>query len=303
MIYTVTLNPAIDYVVELSAFKEGTVNRSVSEKYFCGGKGINVSLVLKRLGLDSTAMGFVAGFTGEAIEENLKKQGVITEFTHIKNGISRINIKLKAERESEINGQGPEIVQSETDSFLAGFDQMKNGDVIVLAGSIPYSVDKDIYEKILECLSGKDILSVVDTSGKILINTLKYRPFLVKPNHIELSEIFGVDINTHEQAIKYAKELQKQGAVNVMVSMAEKGAVLVDENGTEHISDCPQGIVVNSVGAGDSMVAGFLAGYIEKKDYDYALKLGTAAGSATAFSTGLADLKKINEIFKRMSIN
>ncbi|MBQ3140264.1 MAG: 1-phosphofructokinase [Ruminococcus sp.] len=289
MIYTVTLNPAVDYVADCGKIELGAVNRLSGGEIFFGGKGINVSLVLRELDIPSKALGFIAGFTGEAIEKGITEKGIDTGFVHLESGFSRINIKLRCglPTETELNGQGPHISQEKTEELFSRFDKLKEGDTLVLAGSIPASLSADIYEKILAYLQEKNIRAVVDASGNLLMNVLKYRPFLVKPNNIELGEIFGCIIDTPEKAAEYAFKIKEMGAVNVLVSMAEQGAVLVDESGKVHISKAYSGTVKNTVGAGDSMVAGFIAGY-EKGGYEYALKLGTACGGATAFSEGLA---------------
>lgn len=299
MIYTVTFNPAVDYVMRLKELKTGLVNRSESEEIYFGGKGINVSIVLNQLGIKTKALGFSAGFTGTAIEQGVRAQGIETDFVRLESGCSRINVKIKAEKETELNGQGPEISNSAIEQLFEKLDKIENGDTLVLAGSIPNTLPEDIYEKILERLSGKGIRFVVDATKDLLVNVLKYKPFLIKPNNHELSEIFNAEIKTNEDIVKYAKLLQEKGAVNVLVSMAGDGSILVDENGEVHIMGVPKGKVVNSVGAGDSMVAGFIAGYTEKNDYQYALELGTASGSATAFSEGLAQK---NEIYRLLEI-
>ncbi len=298
MIYTVTFNPAVDYVMRLDTMKTGTVNRSEKEEIYFGGKGINVSLVLKQLGIESTALGFLAGFTGKAIEDGVAAQGIRTDFVRLEKGNSRINVKIKAEKETELNGQGPEISENAVRQLFEKLEKLKNDDMLILAGSIPDTLPADIYERILEKLSGKGIRFVVDATKDLLKNVLKYKPFLIKPNNHELGEIFGVTPKTNDDIIKYAGELQKMGAQNVLVSMAGDGSILTDENGNTHIMGVPKGKVVNSVGAGDSMVAGFVAGYLEKKDYDYALRLGTASGSATAFSAGLAQKEDIYKLLK-----
>lgn len=298
MIYTVTFNPAIDYVVYMDKLQFGLTNRSSSEEYYFGGKGINVSTVLSNLGFENKALGFVAGFTGEAIENGIKKLGIKTDFIHLKNGISRINIKIKSTDETEINCQGPDISEEEIESLYAKTDLISNGDTLILAGSIPDSLPKDIYENIMERLKNKNIRIAVDATKNLLLNVLKYHPFLIKPNNYELGEMFGVEISKDddEKIVKYAKELQKMGAVNVLVSLAGNGSILVDENGEYHKMGVAPVEVVNSVGAGDSMVAGFIAGYLQTKDYEYALKLGTACGGATAGSKGLATKEKIDEL-------
>lgn len=294
MIYTVTFNPAVDYVVHTEEMKVGTVNRSKSEDIYFGGKGINVSIVLNELGIKSKALGFVAGFTGEAIEKGVGEKGIETDFVHLKSGFSRINVKIKAGDETELNGQGPAIDNNAINELFCKLDKLSDGDTIVLAGSIPNTLPSDIYEKILEYLSDRQIKAVVDATKDLLVNVLKYKPFLVKPNNYELGEIFGVTLTTKDEIVKYAAKLKEMGAKNVLVSMAGDGALLLDEYGKTHICGVCRGTVKNSVGAGDSMVAGFLAGSLDG-DLEYALKLGTAAGGATAFSEGLA---KKNDIYK-----
>lgn len=292
MIYTVTFNPAIDYVVHTDEMVVGSVNRLKSEEMYCGGKGINVSLVLSALAIPSVALGFVAGFTGRAIEDGVREAGVQTDFVHLENGCSRINVKIKSGMETDLNGQGPRIPENAILQLFEKLDQLQDGDTLVLAGSIPCTLSGDIYEKILARLSTKRIRAVVDATNDLLRNVLKYKPFLVKPNNHELGEIFGVTLSGDEDIIFHAKKLKEMGAVNVLVSMAGDGAILIDEYGNIHRCGVCKGTVKNSVGAGDSMVAGFLAG-LAKGDYGYALKLGTAAGGATAFSDGLAKKEEI----------
>lgn len=299
MIYTVTFNPAIDYVIHTGKIKSGAVNRTDSEQLFFGGKGINVSFVLAELGVKSRALGFTAGFTGAAIENGIREKGIDADFVHIEHGFSRINIKIKSDEETEINGQGPEITSAALDELFKKLDKLCDGDVLVLAGSVPASLPSDIYENILERLERKKIRTVVDASGKLLLNVLKYKPFLVKPNNFELGEMFGVVLNTTEQIEHYAAKLKEMGAQNVLVSMAGDGAVLLDEYGEFHYCGVCRGVVRNSVGAGDSMVAGFIAG-IERGGYDYALKLGTACGGATAFSEGLANKLDIDRLMSEL---
>lgn len=300
MVYTVTLNPAIDYVIHVDEISVGSVNRSKSENMYCGGKGINVSLVLAELGIRSKALGFVAGFTGRAIEEGVEERGVETDFVHLKNGCSRINVKIKSQKETELNGQGPEIDAGALEQLFAKLEKFENGDTLVLAGSIPDSLSSDTYEKILERLREKEIKVVVDATKDLLVKVLKYRPFLIKPNNHELGEIFGVNIVDEEEIVRYAQKLKDMGAVNVLVSMAGDGAVLLDEHGRVHKCGVCKGTVKNSVGAGDSMVAGFIAGSLQG-DYEYALKLGTAAGGATAFSQELAKRKEIEELLQQLN--
>ncbi|MDE6742366.1 MAG: 1-phosphofructokinase [Lachnospiraceae bacterium] len=294
MVYTVTFNPAIDYVVHADHMNLGEVNRLQGEEVYFGGKGINVSNVLKELGIESKALGFVAGFTGIAIEQSLKENGVETDFVHLDKGISRINVKIKSMEETELNGQGPDIPEEKVEELFQKLDCLKDGDILILAGSIPSTLPSDIYERILAHLEGKNIKAVVDSTKDLLMKVLKYKPFLIKPNNFELGEMFGVTLKTTDEITEYAGKLKEMGAVNVLVSMAGDGAILLDENGNTHICGVCKGKVKNSVGAGDSMVAGFVAGSMDG-DYEYALKLGTASGGATAFSDGLA---KKDDIFK-----
>lgn len=299
MVYTVTFNPAIDYVVHTGEMKLGATNRSEKEEMYFGGKGINVSIVLRELGIGSKALGFTAGFTGEAIEKGLSEMGINADFVRLKNGNSRINVKIKSTEETELNGQGPDIDEASINALFAKLDKLSDGDTLILAGSIPSSLPSDIYEKILGRVSGRNIKTVVDATKDLLLNVLKYKPFLVKPNNHELGEMFGTELKTDEEIEKYARKLQEMGAVNVLISMAGDGAMLIDEYGKMHRCGVCRGTVRNSVGAGDSMVAGFTAGSL-KGDYEYALKLGTAAGGATAFSDGLAEKAKIDELLKTL---
>lgn len=300
MIYTLTLNPSIDYVVYLKEFVSGITNRTTSEEYYIGGKGINVSCILSELGIKSTALGFTAGFTGEAIERSLQEQGIQSDLIRLKNGISRINIKVKAETESEINCQGPHIEQDEFERLLDMTDKIGDGDTIVLAGSIPRTVADDTYERILKRLEDKNIRTVVDATGKLLVNCLKYKPFLIKPNKQELSEIFSAKAESAEEIELYAKKLMRMGARNVIVSLGGDGAVLFAEDGNTYKTGVVKDKVLNTVGSGDSMVAGFIAGYQQTNDYGYAMRLGTACGNATAFSFGLATKQKIDEVLARL---
>lgn len=299
MVYTVTFNPAIDYVVHTGEMKLGATNRSEKEEMYFGGKGINVSIVLRELGIDSKALGFTAGFTGEAIENGLSEMGIDADFVRLKKGNSRINVKIKSTEETELNGQGPDIDEAAINALFEKLGKLSDGDTLILAGSIPSSLPSDIYEKILERLSCRNIKVVVDATKDLLLNVLKYKPFLVKPNNHELGEMFGVELKTDDDIEKYARKLQEMGAVNVLISMAGDGAMLIDEYGKMHRCGVCKGTVRNSVGAGDSMVAGFTAGSL-KGDYEYALKLGTAAGGATAFSDGLAEKAKIDELLKTL---
>ncbi|MGN0616890.1 1-phosphofructokinase [Ruminococcus flavefaciens] len=299
MIYTVTFNPAIDYVVKTEKIALGSVNRAASEQIYYGGKGINVSAVLAELGIRSKALGFTAGFTGEAIERGVEAMGIDADFVRLKEGTSRINVKIRAEEETELNGQGPHIDDEALSQLFKKLDRLKDGDTLILAGSIPNSLPSNVYERILEMLSDRDIRTVVDASGELLVNVLKYKPFLIKPNDHELGEIFGVNISTYDGVVEYAVKLQAMGARNVLVSMAGSGAILLCENGRLIKCGVCMGTVKNSVGAGDSMLAGFVAGSAEN-DLDYALKLGTACGGATAFSEGLAKKELIFELLKQL---
>lgn len=300
MIYTVTFNPAIDYTVKLSALIPGGLNRNLAEDYLFGGKGINVSGVLKNLDVDSVALGFVAGFTGEGLEKGLQDQGIATRFIRVAQGMTRINVKVKAREETEINGIGPVITPEDMQALYTILDALLPGDILVLSGSIPSCLPDNTYETILARLEGRQILTVVDATKDLLVNVLKYHPFLIKPNNHELGEIFGEVPVTDAQIIACAEKLQEMGGRNILVSLAGDGALLLDEAGNHHRIGCPKGQLVNSVGAGDSMVAGFLAGYLQTGDYGYALKLGTAAGSATAFSIGLGEKKLIDELMKQL---
>ncbi|MBQ6823656.1 MAG: 1-phosphofructokinase [Clostridia bacterium] len=298
MIYTVTFNPALDYVIHLNKLELGETNRCYGEELYFGGKGVNVSLVLRELGKENTALGFVAGFTGAALEENLRNQGINAEFIHLKKGLTRINVKMKAEQETEINAQGPAIDEEALAALFAKLDTLTEGDTLVLAGSIPASLPADIYEKIMARLQGKGIRFVVDATGKLLMNVLKYNPFLIKPNHRELEELVGRPLNGSAEIAEGAKELQGLGARNVLISRGKDGALLLDENGK--VSEMPAvgGKPVNTVGAGDSMVAGFIAGV--EQGYEYALKLGSAAGGATACQAGLAKAADIEALLKQI---
>lgn len=303
MIYTVTFNPALDYIMRVPSLETDTVNRTDSESVFYGGKGINVSIILSRLEVPNVALGFIAGFTGREIQDGVKAQGVETKFIPLEQGLSRINVKIKnAEKkeETEINAQGPKIPEDKLQELYEQLEQLTADDMLVLAGSIPNTLPSDVYEQIMKRLQSKQVPIVVDATKDLLKNVLKYHPFLIKPNNFELGEMFGVTLHSKEEIVHYAKELQKLGARNVVVSMAGDGSILVTEDGEVHQMGVAKGTVKNSVGAGDSMVAGFVAGYIQKGDYAYALKLGTAAGGATAFSDDLAMREKIQETLKSL---
>lgn len=300
MIYTVTFNPSLDYIVKLDTFKTGEVNRTKTELLYCGGKGINVSIVLKNLGFNSKALGFIAGFTGKEIEKRLNDLGCESDFIELVNGLSRINVKVKAEEESEINGQGPLIDKAALDALFAQLNTLVAGDTLVLAGSIPNTLPSDIYEKIMAHLMDKDIHIIVDATCSLLLNVLKYKPFLIKPNNHELGEMFGVTLKCDDEIITYAKKLQDLGAQNVLISMAGAGAILLTSNKDVYKSQAPKGTVINSVGAGDSMVAGFLAGYLESGNLQKAFKMGVATGSASAFSEELATKVEVEKLFNTL---
>ena len=302
MIYTVTFNPALDYIVEVNNLTLGVTNRTAFEQMLPGGKGLNVSFVLKNLGFETTALGFLAGFVGDEIERRVAKTGVATKFVKLEEGCSRINMKVRNVDGMEINGMGPEIPAEKVSELLTQLEELKTGDTLVLAGSIPSSMSPTIYMDIMKLVNekhGGEVLLVIDATGNLLKNVLPYQPFLIKPNHHELGELFEVKISTREEVVPYAKKLQEQGARNVLVSMGGLGAVLVDEQGGVHESEAPKGTVVNSVGAGDSMVAGFLAGWIDKKDYEYAFRMGLAAGSASAFSENLATQEEVEQVYHK----
>lgn len=300
MIYTVTFNPCLDYIVGVEDFQLGMTNRTCSEQMFAGGKGINVSIVLKNLGIESTALGFIAGFTGEEIRRKVEKMGITSEFIQLENGFSRINIKLKSIDGTEINGTGPSIGNEELERLLKKLDTLKKGDVLILAGSIPASLPDSIYSDIMERLEEKEVMIVVDATKDLLVNVLKYHPFLIKPNNHELGDIFGVEIRERDQVAPYAKKLQEMGARNVLVSMAGKGAVLLAEDGSVYESPAPKGKLINAVGAGDSMVAGFTAGYMQKGSYEHAFKMGVSTGSASAFSENFATKEEVEAIYKTL---
>lgn len=300
MIYTITFNPALDYIVKMDEFNLGNVNRSNNEFVYAGGKGINVSIVLNNLGVKSKALGFIAGFTGDEIERRVREFGCDTEFIKLKEGMSRINVKIKADVESEINGGGPDISSEALEKLYAKLDTLTTGDILVLAGSIPKTMPTDIYERIMERLQEKNVRFIVDTTGESLLKVLKYNPFLIKPNHHELGELFGVKLNSKEEVIEYARKLKDMGAQNVIISMAGDGAVLIDSNGGVTTSNVPKGVVKNSVGAGDSMVAGFIAGYLNSEKIEDGFKLGVATGSASAFSEGLATKDYVYELLEQV---
>ena len=299
MIYTITLNPALDYIIRTQKFSPGEINLSQAEYTLPGGKGVNVSIILKQLGIDSIALGFIAGFVGEEIERQVKKYGVKTDFIKIENQISRINVKITTTlEETAINVKSPLINQSYIELLYKKLDMIKNGDTLVLAGRIPQGVKEEIYEEICKKVDKKEVRIVVDATGDTLVKTLKYHPFLIKPNQYELGEIFGIEISNQDEAIKYAKKLQQKGAQNVLISMGSKGAILIDENGKAYKRKALNtNKIINTVGAGDSMVAGFIAGYELFSNYEKALQMGIAAATATASSIFLATKEEIYKLF------
>ena len=301
MVYTVTFNPSLDYIVSVADFRLGLTNRTDSEAILPGGKGLNVSMVLRNLGVDSRALGFVAGFTGEEIVRRVEEMGVKSDFIRLREGISRINLKLKSIDGTEINGRGPRIGREAVGELMERLDALGEGDVLVLAGSIPGSMPDETYGKIMERLAGRGVMTVVDATKNLLMNVLEYGPFLVKPNNHELGEIFGVELRDREEAIPYARRLRELGAVNVLVSMAGQGAVLAAGDGEVYAASAPRGKLVNGVGAGDSMVAGFLAGWMERNNYRHAFRMGIAAGSASAFSELLATGEEVMDLYRQMA--
>lgn len=300
MIYTITFNPALDYIVSVENFQCGMTNRTAGEQVLAGGKGINVSVVLKNLGYESTALGFIAGFTGVEIKRQIEKQGCKADFILLPYGNSRINVKIKNMDGTEINAQGPDIDGKSLECLMAKLDNLQKGDILVLAGSIPKSMSQTIYSEIMGRLQKKEVLFVVDATGKLLTESLCHAPFLIKPNHHEVGEIFGVKLKEREEVIPYAEKLREMGAANVLVSMSGKGAVLAAADGNVYAMEAPAGRLVNAVGAGDSMVAGFLAGYLETKNYKKALQMGLAAGSASAFSESLATRAEVEALLNKM---
>ena len=298
MIYTVTFNPSLDYIVTVDDFKLGLTNRTTSELTLPGGKGINVSIVLSNLGIENTALYFAAGFVGDEITRLVKESGILADAIPIEEGCSRINLKLKSIDGTEINGMGPVIAADKLAILMDKLDALKEGDTLCLAGSIPSSMPGTIYSDICSKLDGRGIRIVVDATKDLLLNVLQYHPFLIKPNNHELGEIFGVELKTRESVVPYAKKLQEKGARNVLISMAGEGGVLVAEDGSVSMSEAPKGKLVNGVGAGDSMVAGFLYGYMTKEDYEYAFKMGLSAGSASAFSEYLAKKDEVEAVYE-----
>lgn len=300
MIYTITFNPALDYTLKVSNFKIGDINRTTTEKILPGGKGLNVSIVLKNLGVENTALGFIGGFTGKELKRKIEEKGIKTDFIEIENGITRINVKISSKSETAINGNGPQITEREIQLLLEKLQQINKNDIVILAGNIPKNIKNNIYEEICMILEKKGITYVVDATKELLLNILKYKPFLIKPNKEELEETFGVKIKSEEQIIIYATKMKELGAQNVLVSLGGKGAILVSENGTIYNKCAPKGEVVSTVGAGDSMVAGFIVGYLKNHNYEEALKMGIASGSASTFSENLATKEDVEQILKQI---
>ena len=296
MVYTLTLNPALDYVMKTGALSFDNINRSKDETLSYGGKGINVSVILSCLGIENKALGFLAGFTGEQLEKMLISDGISCDFVYLESGNTRINVKIRAEKELDINADGPQIKEADIERLLEKLNCVKAGDFVVIAGALPENAPQNAYEIVLSRLEKRGVNFVVDATGDLLKSVLKYKPFLIKPNHLELGALFKADAETDEEIEEYARQLQADGAKNVLVSRAEKGALLIDENGGVSKIGAVTGELINSVGSGDSMVAGFIAGYIKTGSFEYALKLGNACGAATAFSPLLADKNKINEL-------
>lgn len=300
MIYTITFNPSLDYIVNCDDFKLGETNRTNKELIYPGGKGINVSIVLSNLGMDTTALGFLAGFTGKEIQRLILEKGIKNEMIWIDEGYSRINLKLRSKQESELNGMGPFIDSKAIDELFNKLAKLTTKDILCLSGSIPSSMPNTMYSDIMSFLQDKGIKIVVDATKDLLMNVLKYKPFLIKPNNHELGELFNVKINSRDEVEPYARKLQELGARNVLVSMAKDGAVLLDENGKVYQSEAPKGKVVNSVGAGDSMVAGFIYGYLKCNDYHEAFKYGLASGSASAFKDDLANKEDVLKLYDEL---
>lgn len=301
MIYTVTLNPALDYIMHVEHFEKNRINKTSSELLLPGGKGINVSIVLHNLGMSSTALGFIAGFTGQEIRRKLQELGVTDDFIELPDGHSRINMKICSHEETELNGMGPIIDEVSLLKLYTQLDRLVTGDVLVLAGSIPASLPDSIYQDIMKRVEAKGVMTIVDARKDLLENVLELRPFLIKPNNFELAELFGLEeLWDKQEVLRYAKKLQERGARNVLVSMAGAGAVLAAEDGNTYESPAPDGTVINSVGAGDSMVAGFLYGLLTTESFEQAFYTGLACGSASAFSEQLATKDAVDAILKHL---
>ena len=300
MIYTITFNPALDYISQVNNFEIGKINRTEKEKILPGGKGLNVSTVLKNLGIKSTALGFIAGFTGEELKRNIEQRGIKTDFIKVKKGITRINVKISSKEETALNGNGPDIATEDINELLEKIEQINSKDTVILAGNIPKCINNDIYEIICKKLECKKVRFVVDATKELLMNVLKYKPFLIKPNKEELEETFKEKIETKEDIIVHAKKLQEMGAQNVLISLGGEGAILVTKENKEYFLNAPKGKVLNTVGAGDSMVAGFIAGYTQSGDFEQAFKMGIATGSASSFSMNLATAEEVASLLKEI---
>ena len=300
MIYTITFNPALDYISQVENFEIGKINRTKMEKILPGGKGLNVSTVLKNLGIESTALGFIAGFTGEELKRSIEEKGIKTDFIKVEKGITRINVKISSKEETALNGNGPEITEEDINKLLEKIEKIKKEDIVILAGNIPRCINNDIYEIICKTLEKNNVIFVVDATKELLMNVLKYKPFLIKPNKEELEETFKEKIETKEEIIAHAKKLQLMGAQNVLISLGGEGAILVTTEGKEYYSKAPKGKVLNTVGAGDSMVAGFIAGYEQSGDFEQAFKMGIATGSASSFSMNLATAEEVASLLKEI---
>ena len=300
MIYTITFNPALDYISKVDNFEIGKINRTKEEKILPGGKGLNVSTVLKNLGFHSTALGFIAGFTGKELKTEIEKYGIQTDFIEVKEGITRINVKISSDVETALNGNGPIITEADIEKLLEQISKFNNEDIVILAGNIPKGIKNNIYEIICSKLEKNGVTFVVDSTKELLINVLKYKPFLIKPNKEELEETFKEKIETKEEIIVHAKKLQQIGAQNVLISLGGEGAILVTTEGKEYYSKAPKGKVLNTVGAGDSMVAGFIAGYEQSGDFEQAFKMGIATGSASSFSMNLATAEEVANLLKEI---
>ena len=300
MIYTITFNPALDYISQVENFKIGKINRTKTEKILPGGKGLNVSTVLKNLGIESTALGFIAGFTGEELKRSIEEKEIKTDFIKVEKGITRINVKISSNEETALNGNGPEITEEDINKLLEKIQKITEEDMVILAGNIPRCINNDIYEIICKTLERNNVTFVVDATKELLMNVLKYKPFLIKPNKEELEETFKEKIETKEEIIVHAKKLQQIGAQNVLISLGGEGAILVTTEGKEYYSKAPKGKVLNTVGAGDSMVAGFIAGYEQSGDFEQAFKMGIATGSASSFSMNLATAEEVANLLKEI---
>ena len=301
MIYTITFNPALDYISQVENFEIGKINRTQTEKILPGGKGLNVSIVLKNLGIESTALGFIAGFTGEELKRDIEQRGIKTDFIKVEKGLTRINVKISSKEETALNGNGPEITNEDIKQLLEKIDNIKSDDTVILAGNIPKCINNNIYEIICKKLEQNKLRFILDATKELLMNVLRYKPFLIKPNKEELEETFKEKIETKEEIIEHAKKLQKMGAQNVLISLGEEGAILVTSENKEYFINAPKGKVLNTVGAGDSMVAGFVAGYEKSGDYEYAFKMGIATGSASAFSMDLATAEQVADLLKEIN--